>query len=110
MLLATRLGNNVNCKQQFCRLTGCELFDYVTQKDYLEEQEAANYVRNILQATKYLHENNICHLDIKVPSTSSIQGLHKESLHATKLSAIHDCNIYSLKILCWKIQLLARLS
>ncbi|XP_065911773.1 myosin light chain kinase A-like [Dysidea avara] len=46
-------------------LTGCELFDYVTQKDYLEEQEAASYVRNILQATKYLHDNNICHLDIK---------------------------------------------
>ncbi|XP_065887008.1 death-associated protein kinase 2-like [Dysidea avara] len=46
-------------------LTGCELFDYITQRDYLEEQEATSYVRNILQATKYLHDNNICHLDIK---------------------------------------------
>ena len=49
------------------RLTGCELFDYITEKDYLEEQEAVNYIRNILQAVKYLHDNNVCHLDIKVP-------------------------------------------
>ena len=48
------------------RLSGCELFDYITEKDFLEEQEATMYIRNILQAVQYLHEKNVCHLDIKV--------------------------------------------
>lgn len=58
-----------NLKMSFfvcCRLTGCELFDYITEKDFLEEQEAVSYIRNILQAVKYLHDNQVCHLDIKV--------------------------------------------
>lgn len=46
-------------------LSGCELFDYITEKDFLEEQEATMYIRNILQAVQYLHEKNVCHLDIK---------------------------------------------
>ena len=55
-----------NLKLNHYRLTGCELFDYITEKDFLEEQEAIMYIRNILQAVKYLHDNKVCHLDIKV--------------------------------------------
>lgn len=114
MLLVARLQCNVNCKQQkFCRLSGCELFDYVTQKDYLEEQEAATYVRYILQASKYLHDNNICHLDIKVKSTCGIQALHSlyESLHVTNPQNTNYeiiLFLYSPKTSCLRTQLLAR--
>uniref|UniRef100_A0A0N4ZXD3 Protein kinase domain-containing protein n=1 Tax=Parastrongyloides trichosuri TaxID=131310 RepID=A0A0N4ZXD3_PARTI len=44
---------------------GGELFDYVCEKDCLPEEEAVKFVKEILEGVKHLHENMVCHLDIK---------------------------------------------
>lgn len=48
------------------RLDGGELFDYLTQKDFLDEGEATHYTKQILGALEYAHSKNIVHLDLKV--------------------------------------------
>lgn len=48
------------------RLTGGELFDYCTSKDYLIEGEAIFFMKQMLSALEYLHAKKICHLDLKV--------------------------------------------
>lgn len=48
------------------RLIGPELFDYLSEKDYLEEREARFYMKQLLEAIAYFHENKIIHLDLKV--------------------------------------------
>ncbi len=51
-----------------CRLNGGELFDYVVEREFLEESQAVNYLTQILEAMAFCHERNIVHLDLKVPS------------------------------------------
>ena len=48
------------------RLHGGELFDYLTQKDFLNEGEATNYMKQILGGMAYTHSQKIIHLDLKV--------------------------------------------
>ena len=50
----------------YIRLNGGELFDYVLEKEYLNEKEASYYMRQILSAIDYFHKKNIVHLDLKV--------------------------------------------
>lgn len=47
-------------------LNGGELFDYLTQKDFLDEGEATNYMKQILEGMEYVHSKEIVHLDLKV--------------------------------------------
>ena len=47
-------------------LSGGELFDYVTSKDFLVESEAVMFLKQILVALEYIHSKSICHLDMKV--------------------------------------------
>ncbi len=59
----------------WCRLNGGELFEYVVEKDYLDEKEATIYTTQLLSAINYFHQKKIVHLDLKVcPLTSS--GCH----------------------------------
>lgn len=46
-------------------LHGGELFDYVIEKDYLDEAEAVYYMTQILEGLDYMHKKNIVHLDLK---------------------------------------------
>ncbi|XP_066919547.1 uncharacterized protein [Clytia hemisphaerica] len=46
-------------------LSGGELFDKISEQEYLTEVEAACYMKQVLQGIDYLHKNNIVHLDIK---------------------------------------------
>ena len=49
-----------------CRLKGGELFDYLIEKEYLSEKDAICYTTELLEGVQHLHQNSICHLDLKV--------------------------------------------
>ena len=63
-------------------VNGGELFEYVAQRERLEESEARAVFRQVVGAVEYLHSRSICHRDLKlenilvqrtsVPSTTGI--------------------------------------
>jgi len=44
---------------------GGELFDYLSDRDYLREPEARIFIKQILGALDYLHDRKIAHFDLK---------------------------------------------
>lgn len=46
-------------------IEGGELFDYLIKKGKLQEYEAVNYFKQIINGINYLHQFNICHRDLK---------------------------------------------
>ncbi|XP_055331451.1 twitchin-like isoform X3 [Paramacrobiotus metropolitanus] len=47
-------------------MSGGELFERITADDYtMSEAEVVHYMRQICEAVKHMHENNIVHLDLK---------------------------------------------
>ena len=47
-------------------MSGGELFERITDDNYtMTEAEAANYMRQIIEGIRHMHEKNIIHLDIK---------------------------------------------
>ncbi|VDM50729.1 unnamed protein product, partial [Toxocara canis] len=46
-------------------VSGGELFDHVCAKEYLDEAEAAAFIKQILLGIRHLHQQHIVHLDIK---------------------------------------------
>ncbi|XP_016345985.1 calcium/calmodulin-dependent protein kinase type IV-like [Sinocyclocheilus anshuiensis] len=46
-------------------VTGGELFDRVVEKGYYSERDAADAVKQVLEAVAYLHENGVVHRDLK---------------------------------------------
>lgn len=50
-----------------CRMRGGELFDFIAEKEMLLEEEAIEFLEQILLGVQYLHGRHIAHLDLKVP-------------------------------------------
>lgn len=48
------------------RVSGGELFEYISEKDHLNEEEAAKFIAQILEGVEHFHAKNIVHLDLKV--------------------------------------------
>uniref|UniRef100_A0A673W5Z2 Calcium/calmodulin-dependent protein kinase IV n=1 Tax=Salmo trutta TaxID=8032 RepID=A0A673W5Z2_SALTR len=46
-------------------VTGGELFDRVVEKGFYTERDAADAVKQVLEAVAYLHENGVVHRDLK---------------------------------------------
>ncbi|XP_029965829.1 death-associated protein kinase 2a [Salarias fasciatus] len=46
-------------------VSGGELFDFLAQKESLSEEEATQFIRQILEGVQYLHTHNIAHFDLK---------------------------------------------
>ena len=47
------------------RLRGGELFDFISEKERLSEEEASDFIQQILLGLKHMHSKNIAHLDLK---------------------------------------------
>jgi death-associated protein kinase len=47
-------------------VSGGELFEYISEKDHLSEEEAAYFITQILEGVDHFHSKNIVHLDLKV--------------------------------------------
>ena len=46
-------------------VTGGELFEFLSEKDHLNESEAAEFITQILEGVAHFHAKNIVHLDLK---------------------------------------------
>ena len=52
------------------RVTGGELFDRIVAKGSYTEKDASNIMRQVLEATDYIHQQGVVHRDLKVDLTS----------------------------------------
>ena len=50
----------------FYRLRGGELFDFISEKERLSEEEASDFIKQILLGVKHMHSKGVAHLDLKV--------------------------------------------
>ena len=50
----------------FCRLRGGELFDFIAERERLNEEEASDFIKQILLGVQHLHHHKVAHLDLKV--------------------------------------------
>ncbi|XP_072520453.1 death-associated protein kinase 1 isoform X3 [Salminus brasiliensis] len=49
----------------FCSVAGGELFDFLAEKESLSEEEATEFLKQILDGVNYLHSKQIAHFDLK---------------------------------------------
>ena len=47
------------------RMSGGELFEYISEKEQLSEEEAARFVKQLLLGVEHFHDKGIIHLDLK---------------------------------------------
>ena len=47
-------------------MAGGELFDFLAEKESLTEEEATEFLKQILNGVYYLHSLQIAHFDLKV--------------------------------------------
>lgn len=47
-------------------IKGGELFDFIAEKENLTETDAIEFMKQILEGVKYMHQKNIAHFDLKV--------------------------------------------
>lgn len=62
------LYNSCSCSYVsiVCRVTGGELFDRIVEKGSYTEKDAADLMRQVLEAVDYMHEQGVVHRDLKV--------------------------------------------
>lgn len=48
------------------RINGGELFDRIVEKGSYTEKDAANLIKQILEAVDYMHSQSVVHRDLKV--------------------------------------------
>lgn len=48
---------------EYC--SGGELFDYIVERERLEEAEACNLFMQLVQGIEYIHTQGVCHRDLK---------------------------------------------
>lgn len=57
---------NSLCASLLSSVAGGELFDFLAEKESLSEEEATQFLKQILDGVLYLHSKQIAHFDLKV--------------------------------------------
>ena len=58
---------------------GGELFDFISEREWLTEEEASYFVKQILLGIKHMHSKNVAHLDLK-PENVMLKGSESHQL------------------------------
>lgn len=56
-------------------VSGGELFDFLAEKESLTEEEATQFLKQILDGVQYLHSKRIAHFDLKVSLLCGSRGV-----------------------------------
>jgi len=80
-------------------VTGGELFDQIVSRGTYSERDAANVIRQILEAVEYMHRNGIAHRDLK-PENLLCSGPSNELIKVTDFGLSKDFGKASLKTSC----------
>jgi len=80
-------------------VTGGELFDQIVSRGTYSEADAANVIRQILEAVEYMHENGIAHRDLK-PENLLCSGQNNEIIKVTDFGLSKDFGNASLRTSC----------
>ena len=55
-------------------VSGGELFDFLAEKESLTEDEATQFLKQILDGVHYLHSKRIAHFDLKVSPAGNLRA------------------------------------
>lgn len=80
-------------------VTGGELFDQIVQRGSYSERDAANIVKQILEAVMYMHSNGIAHRDLK-PENLLCSGPANENIKVTDFGLSKDFGEGTLQTSC----------
>lgn len=80
-------------------VTGGELFDQIVQRGSYSERDAANIVKQILEAVMYMHSNGIAHRDLK-PENLLCSGPNNEIIKVTDFGLSKDFGEAALQTSC----------
>jgi len=80
-------------------VTGGELFDQIVSRGTYSERDAANTIRQILEAVAYMHDNGIAHRDLK-PENLLCSGPDSNVIKVTDFGLSKDFGKASLKTSC----------
>jgi len=58
---------------------GGELFDFISEREWLTEEEASYFVKQILLGIKHMHSRSVAHLDLK-PENVMLKGSNSQEL------------------------------
>lgn len=78
-------------------VSGGELFDFLAEKESLTEEEATQFLKQILDGVQYLHLKRIAHFDLKVSSVlrwlvcDALDSIH---IIITQIICDADTNLY----------------
>jgi len=78
---------------------GGELFDQIVTRGTYSESDAANIVRQILDAVSYMHDNGIAHRDLK-PENLLCSGDEYNTIKVTDFGLSKDFSTASLRTSC----------
>lgn len=62
-----------------CSVAGGELFDFLAEKESLSEEEATQFLKQILDGVFYLHSKQIAHFDLKVRRLPQVKKSKKKT-------------------------------
>lgn len=84
-------------------MDGGELFERITQKEKLDENEAAKIMKDICNAVKYLHDNDIAHRDLKPENLliSRKNGSYEEIVKLTDFGFAKQTKGKTLQTACY---------